>query len=327
MIDVSLTHIFPGISLNRFTHVDERNAMRDRWFLCFLLAGCHPLPFVPAPQASIAPSATVPSAKPTLQYKRYTLPSGIAHTLLIPSGSAFRVVPAVSPSVETLANFAQKYGAIAVINGGFFDPENQQSTSYALVQNQWVADPQQNDRLMQNPNLAPYLNQILNRTELRRYVCGSTTRYDITQHRAPIPSSCRLVDALGAGPQLRPTLTLESEGFLTIVQGAILRDPLGANQANARSAIGLTRDGSILWVMVAQTADNPVTGISLPALANWMKTQGVEKAMNLDGGSSASLFYQGKTYYGKVDQAGNTVQRPVKSVWLVLPEASVVQSD
>ena len=292
-----------------------------------MLAGCHSLPFVSAPQASIVPSAIEPSAKPTLQYKRYTLPAGIAHTLLIPAGSTFRVVPAVSSGVDTLPNFAQKYGAIAVINGGFFDPENQQSTSYVLVQNQWVADPQQNDRLMQNPNLTPYLNQILDRTELRRYACGATIRYDITRHRAPVPASCRLVDALGAGPQLQPTLTLELEGFLTIVQGATLRDPLGANQANARSAIGLTRNGSILWVMVAQTPDNGGMGISLPALANWMKTLGVKKAINLDGGSSASFFYQGKTYYGKVDQAGSTVQRPVKSVLLVLPEASVTRAD
>ncbi|MBW4518154.1 MAG: phosphodiester glycosidase family protein [Scytolyngbya sp. HA4215-MV1] len=242
---------------------------------------------------------------------------GIAHTLLIPVHSRFRITPAVSPSVDTLPNFARKYGAIAVINGGFFDPENRKSTSHAIVQSQSVADPQQNDRLMQNPNLAPYLDQILNRTEFRHYTCGQATQYEITLHRAPIPAPCRLIDALGAGPQLLPTLTLEPEGFLTIVNGETRRDPLGANQPNARSAIGLTHDGSILWVMVAQTPKNAATGISLPALATWMKTLGVETAMNLDGGSSASLFYQGNTWYGKVDDTGNFIQRPVKSVLLV----------
>lgn len=59
----------------------------------------------------------------------------------------------------------------------------------------------------------------------------------------------------------------------------------------------ITRDGSVIWVMVAQKSE-PATssGMSLPALANFMKTMGVEPAMNLDGGSSSSLYYQGKTF-------------------------------
>jgi exopolysaccharide biosynthesis protein len=51
-----------------------------------------------------------------------------------------------------------------------------------------------------------------------------------------------------------------------------------------------------------------------------MKTLGVEKAMNLDGGSSSSLYYKGKTLYGKVDEKGNLVRRSVKSVLLSLIE-------
>ena len=70
--------------------------------------------------------------------------------------------------------------------------------------------------------------------------------------------------------------------------------------------------------MVAQKSETPATsGMSLPALADFMKTLGVEKAMNLDGGSSSSLYYNGKSFYGKVDLEGNSVKRPGKSVLLV----------
>ncbi|MBE9229866.1 phosphodiester glycosidase family protein [Phormidium sp. LEGE 05292] len=82
--------------------------------------------------------------------------------------------------------------------------------------------------------------------------------------------------------------------------------------------MGITVDGSLLWVMVSQKPENPTTsGMSLPELAKFMKSLGVEKAMNLDGGSSSSFYYKGQAFYGKVDSKGNWVKRPVKSVLLV----------
>lgn len=57
--------------------------------------------------------------------------------------------------------------------------------------------------------------------------------------------------------------------------------------------MGITRDGSIVLVMVAQKPKNPTqSGMSLPlpALADFMKSLGAQKAMNLDGGSSSSLY-------------------------------------
>jgi exopolysaccharide biosynthesis protein len=65
--------------------------------------------------------------------------------------------------------------------------------------------------------------------------------------------------------------------------------------------------------------------MSLQALADFMKTQDVEKAMNLDGGSSSSLYYKGKTSYGKVDEKGNQLRRLVKSVLLVQETSGTVQ--
>ncbi|MBD2342630.1 phosphodiester glycosidase family protein [Anabaena subtropica] len=259
---------------------------------------------------------TVPPPQPkTIRYFQRILPQGIAHILLIPADGRFLITPTLSAQLITVDDFAQKHQALAILNAGFFDPANQKSTSYVVTSGQVAADPRDNERLVNNSQLKPYLNQIFNRTEFRRYLCGQTTRYDIARHNESVPADCQLADAIGAGPRLLPELTSVQEGFVDNAKG---RDALGSNQLNARTAIGITRDRNIILVMVAQKASDPTnSGISLPALANFMKTLGAIEALNLDGGSSSSIYYDGKTFYGKVDLQGNPIKRPVKSVLLV----------
>ncbi|WP_375505885.1 phosphodiester glycosidase family protein [uncultured Nostoc sp.] len=258
---------------------------------------------------------TVASLPPkTIRYFERTIPQSIAHILLIPANSKFLVTPALSQKVATVEEFAQKHRAIAILNAGFFDPVNQKSTSYVVIQGKLIANPKENERLVNNPNLKPYLSQIFNRAEFRRYLCGQTNRYSIALHSQSPPAGCQLVDAIGAGPTLLPELTLAKEGF---VDNTSKRDALGSNQPNARTGVGITPDGSVVLVMVAQKPSAPANGVSLPALADFMKSLGADQAMNLDGGSSSSLYYNGKTFYGKVDLEGNPIKRPVKSVLLV----------
>ncbi|MGB3208563.1 MAG: phosphodiester glycosidase family protein, partial [Crinalium sp.] len=252
-----------------------------------------------------APSDSVQPPPQNLQYNSYSLPSSLIHVLRIPAFSSFSVTTAISPSLDTVEKFAKNNGAIAVLNGGFFDPQNHKSTSIVIQQGLLVGNPRLNERLMNNPQLTPYLDKILNRTEFRRYVCGSNLRYDIALYEDPTLTGCRLVDVLGGGSRLLPlekdiTMPLIKEGFLDIVNGKVIRDSLGSNQPNARSAVGITDDGSIVLVMVAQKPKYPnKSGMSLAELATFMKSLGVKKAMNLDGGSSSSFYLRGKTFYGK----------------------------
>ena len=283
----------------------------------------HRLPFsttVPLSTAKATPIAAVPVPAQAMQYQSYTLPHSTVYTLKIPMESHFWVLPAVSDTVETLAAIAKRQGAIAALNGGFFDPDNQQSTAYVVINGKLVADPRQNASLMQNPRLTPYLSHILNRTELRQYQCGDRRQYDFALHNDAIPSGCELVNALGGGPRLLPTMTAQQEGFVAEANGVVVRDALGSRQPNARTAIGITRDRSLLWVMVAQKPGIAASGMTLQELAAFMQTLNVEQAMNLDGGSSSALYYQGKTVYGKLDASGKSIARPVKSVLLVKQE-------
>jgi hypothetical protein len=277
------------------------------------------------PPTSPAPQAAIPQAAPAVQPLRYemrSLPQAEVHILTIPAQSQYRVVPALSDGVAMLKDFADPAGAIAVINGGFFDPENQQSTSHVTLQGKAVADPKQNDRLTQNPDLAPYLSKIFDRSEFRQYLCeqggGQAIRYDIALHSDAALADCQLVSALGAGPRLLPELNLQPESFLEVANGAVVRDPIDHDRLSPRSAMGILPDGGVVWVMVAQKPGAiDASGMTLQQLADFLKSLGATKALNLDGGGSASLYYKGVTHYGKLDDQGRAIERPVKSVLLV----------
>ena len=265
-------------------------------------------------------SATSPP-QTEIYYQTYTFPNSTIHTVSIPPNSGFILTPAIESRLSSMTTFVEKFQPIATINGGFFDPNNQKTTSYVIINGELVADPRINEGLVNNPKLAPYMDKILNRSEFRRYQCSLQTRYDIVLHSEPIPSGCQLVDALAAGPMLLPDDNSFEEGFIDYDNNRVIRDALGSTRRNARSAVGITSEGKIILAMAAQISKAPTnSGISLPDLASFLQTLGVEKAMNLDGGSSSSLYYQGTTIYGKVDIEGNGVQRPIKSVLMVLSE-------
>ena len=254
---------------------------------------------------------------PDIRYDVYQKSQYTIHTITIPK-NRYSVIPAVAADLTYLADFATEHNAIAAINGGYFDPKNKKTTSYIIKQEKIVADPRTNERLIDNQDLKLYLGKILNRAEFRSYLCGTTVEYDIVRHTAPVPPNCKLQDALGGGPSLLPADTSVAEGFTAYKDGELIRDAIGSNSPNARSAIAITKAGEIILVMVAQQPNTPTaSGISLPELTSFLSTLNVSKAMNLDGGSSAALYYQDNVIYGKIDQQGNKIKRPVKSVLLV----------
>lgn len=270
---------------------------------------------VNATEPTTSPSA--PSSEPT--YQTYTLLNGQVHVVTLPAKSDRHLAVAISDELAPLAEIASKAGAIAAINAGFFDPQNGLTTSYITIQNRLVADPQENPRLMENPDLAPYLEAILDRSEFRIYDCEGTVQYAIVRHSEPAPPACTLTGAVGAGPQLLPANTGYAEGFLADnPQGERIRDALGSQSLNARSAVGLKADGTVILAMASQQPDLATpTGITLDELANFLRDLGVTSALNLDGGSSAGLLYQGEIVYGHLDASNNPIERPIKSVLLI----------
>jgi len=248
----------------------------------------------------------------TIEQSPYTI-----HAVVIPPNSGYLVRPAIAGDLQPIDDFAQA-DTVAIINGGYFDPVNQKTTSFIVQDSQVVADPRFNERLVDNPDLKRYLRKIFNRAEFRRYRCDESIQYDIQLHSAPISNNCTLIESLGGGPGLLPQDSSLAEGFIAYEDGTKIRDAIGNESLNARSAVGIRQDGTVVLVMVEQHPEQPLdSGISLPQLAEEMSNLGAIKAMNLDGGSSASLYYNGQAIYGRVDKKGNKIVRPIKSVLLV----------
>jgi len=255
-------------------------------------------------------------------YDTLNLPAATVHLVTIPDPVAYPVQVAVANDLTLVKDFEIRPDclvsdcALVAINAGFFDPTNGLTTSYVTVDGTLLADPRQNERLVGNPDLAQDMEQILNRSEFRRYDCENGPRYDIVLHQTPPPEGCTVVDAVGAGPQLLPEDTSEAEGFVDTTISPV-RDAIGSRSRNARSAIGIKVDGSVVLAMVAQKPDVSPSGMTLAELADVLAAQGVTQALNLDGGSSSTLVVDGVTHYGRLNSEGELIQRPVKSIVVI----------
>ncbi|MEO0489129.1 MAG: phosphodiester glycosidase family protein [Cyanobacteria bacterium J06659_2] len=282
--------------------------------------GLADVPIASMPSSSTQTDTVVASSSPELaepvQYEAVTLPRATVHLLTIPVERADTLQVGISDTLQTVSQWGSTEDTLAVLNAGFFDPQNGQTTSYVTIAGELVADPRDNPRLMNNPDLAPYLGKILNRSEFRRLNCGEGIRYVIAAHNTPLPANCTLIDAVGAGPQLLPTDTAFEEGFIDFNQaGEISRDALGSRSLNARTAVGIKANGDVVWAMVAQRPDGASpSGMTLGELAEFLSDQGAAFALNLDGGSSSTLYFDGTTHHGRWDAGGNPIQRAVKSV-------------
>jgi hypothetical protein len=254
----------------------------------------------------------VPS--PPITYQIYDQGTAQVHVVAVPPEAGI-VDGAVPEALVPLADQATGLGAIAALNGGFFDPQNGLTTSFVTVDGTVVADPRQNPRLMDNPELQSYLPAILDRSEFRRYTCGAATRYAIAPHSAPIPADCTLAAAVGAGPQLLPQNRDYLEGFVADnAAGERVRDALGSQSPNARSAVALTADGTVLLVMAAQGDPATTPGFTLAEMAAFLTRLGAIAALNLDGGSSSGLYFDGNSVYGRRDREGQPLRRPIKAI-------------
>ena len=176
------------------------------------------------------------------------MPQATVHVVSVPAWRDISI--AVADELKTVEEFAREEdGAIAILNAGFFDPNNGKTTSHLISEGQIAGDPAENEGLTGNPKLQPLLPQIFNRSEFRIYDCPLAQMlhpYDTTFHDVPAPEGCTITSAIGAGPQLLPEDTSELEAFKTYENGELVRDAIGSMGPNSRSAIAIHPDGRSL---------------------------------------------------------------------------------
>lgn len=205
----------------------------------------------------------------------------------IPSAGNYVIRPYISEKLIYNTDVYKKTQAELVINAGYFDPKNQQTSSYVTIDGAEVLNPKNNNSLIQNKDISSHLSQVLNRTEFRVLNCKGKTRYDIAAHNTKIPFRCELVHSIQAGPLLYPDLRLEQEYFVATKGTKVTRNSISAFEKCARTAIGI-KDNDI-YIIIA-TTKHPV---SLPELSDICKELCLDKAMNFDGGGSTSVDFKG----------------------------------
>ena len=242
-----------------------------------------------------------------------------AHVLTVPAGAT--VVPVARRPGRTVPEWARASGAIAAINGGYFNHSDGHPVSHVVADGRALTDPRRNRALTANPVLKPVLGRIFDaRTEWRALEGPAGCVWSFAPHRAPVPAGFRLRHALQAGPALLPKLDLAGEAFVLLdARGRVVRDGIGASGRAARSAIGLTPTGELLFVAVAGSP-KARTGVTIPQLAGLMRTLGASAAMALDGGSSTTLSWREGTAWKSFTGSGAAPAR-VNSALLVLPSA------
>lgn len=213
--------------------------------------------------------------------------NGIYHIILDGKKAADKIKFVSSEKLITNREAHLTSGAILTINAGFFDPNNQKTISYIVMDRNTVADPLVNENLLMNPVLRQNLEKIINRTEFRVVECDNKYHYEIVPHKTPVDFTCSVVTSAQGGPMILPELKLEEEFFIVKnCDGKIVRESASVLQKTARTIIGLK--GNEIHILII-TNKNPKTIYEARDLCQQL---GLERAMAFDGGSSTSLNYK-----------------------------------
>lgn len=182
-------------------------------------------------------------------------------------------------TVEDPVAMARRKGALALINGGFFQ---MRGGPLGLV-------------IDEGRVLVAHVSRRPPRTAV-----GFTAGGEVIMNRVEVKDGrpraidgntdwSRAIHALGGGPRLvrdgRVALTTEEE--------ALGKRGNDITRKAGRTAVGVLRNGRVVFVTLSGYSDNHAQGWPLPRLAAWFIERGATDAMCLDGGGSVAMVLDG----------------------------------
>jgi len=170
------------------------------------------------------------SAGQSLEFYNLKIENGSRATLVVLdlNDRHFELLPFFCENTTCPSEIAKKEKTLVAINGGFFNLNNGESTSYVVINGQNQCEPKHNKALTENPALKPYLETIFNRSELRILENKEGKRQAIiTPHNAPLPNGWTLVHSLQAGPMLVPTINDTEEAFVRKIDSGKIVEEAG----------------------------------------------------------------------------------------------------
>lgn len=207
----------------------------------------------------------------------YQAPQSIS-LIEIDPGAGLKVGVTVSDKMRETSKMASEQGAIAAINGSYFDMKRGNSVCFLKV-----------DR------------QVVDTTTLGEFARRVTGAVSIRKGKMKIISWNRQIEKQYKG---KKGIVLAS-GPLMLKDGRYcdwsLCEKDFIRTKHPRSAVALTKDGKILFITVDGRFPKYAGGVSIPELAHLIRILGGKDAINLDGGGSTTLWLSGAPDNGIVN--------------------------
>ena len=208
-------------------------------------------------------------------------------------GVRFDIVPAADGTLETTTALAARSGAVAAVNGSFFNMRKPYgSVNYLRVDGEEVS-----------PNVVPSVGK--RRRSLQQTGAVATFRGSLYMLKG---------DALSRWESDIEAEDVVTTGPVLLVGGE--PEPVAGDRFNTnrhpRTAAGRRADGTVLLV-VADGRNARAAGLTMAELQQVMQVLGCVDAVNLDGGGSTTMVVRGEVVNhpsdnGEFDAAG---ERPV----------------
>ena len=196
----------------------------------------------------------------------YQVPQSIS-LIEIDPGAGLKVGVTVSDKMRETSRMASEQGAIAAINGSYFDMKRGNSVCFLKV-----------DR------------QVVDTTTLGEFARRVTGAVSIRKGKMKIISWNRQIEKQYKG---KKGIVLAS-GPLMLKDGRYcdwsLCEKDFIRTKHPRSAVALTKDGKILFITVDGRFPKHAGGVSIPELAHLIRILGGKDAINLDGGGSTTCL-------------------------------------
>ncbi|MDX2108226.1 MAG: phosphodiester glycosidase family protein [Candidatus Melainabacteria bacterium] len=262
--------------------------------------------------------------KPGLSYSKLQWNGSTVHCLNVDTkNKSLKITPFITEKVKEPSLSIFDSDAVFVVNGGFFNLSDGESTSYVTIDGKSMCEPKQNKALVENPKLKPFLPQIFDRSEIRFLKNQKNESViEIVNHSKPVQKGLTLEAALQGGPQILPKMTSELEAFIRKDDKGKMQDSIGTKRKAARTAVGITGDGKLV-ILCAEGGKKKdfAEGVSLDDLSQMFEYFKCQSALNFDGGTSTAMVVNPQ----KLDQKNKDFFSEVGVSGLVPPDGVPAQ--
>lgn len=228
----------------------------------------------------------------TLKMRRIESTRYVGYVLEIPDPRRVKVATAknIQEKGETVSNIAKDNDAVAAINaGGFHDPNGTGTgrSPYGFIM--------QDGNYVIGKDVGPdEAVDFVGFTKQGNLIAGTYTKTELAD-----------MDA-AEGITFGPPLIVDGQKMIT--------DGDGGWGIGPRTAIGQKKDGTVIFLVIDGRQPGYSTGATLRDVQDVLYEEGCYIAANLDGGSSTTLYYNGKVVNKPADLLG---ERMIPTAFIV----------